>query len=103
EATVDDVGAPPAAAAPGFVRTLPAAAASTGLNADEPDGVPAHYGHVERAPDWQQLLAAEVAAQLASQSGSGDATMLMDRLTRDFEATVISTALRHTRGRRVEA
>jgi two-component system nitrogen regulation response regulator GlnG len=29
--------------------------------------------------------------------------LLMDRLTRDFEATVIAAALRHTRGRRVEA
>src|SRR5690606_9391426 len=72
EVTVD-VDTPPPAAATGFVRTLPAVAASAGLNADEADGpsVPAHYGRVERAPDWQQLLAAEVAAQLASQSGSG--------------------------------
>ncbi len=56
------------------------------------------------APGWQQLLAAEVAAQLALQSGVPfEGTMLMDRLTREFEATVIATALRHTRGRRVEA
>ncbi len=103
--TTIDVGAPPAPTTAGFVRSLPAAPAGAPLNADEADGpsAPAHYGRVERAPGWQQLLAAEVAAQLASQSGSDDATMLMDRLTRDFEATVIATALRHTRGRRVEA
>ncbi len=90
---------------PNILRTLPANVAGTALVGDEADepSAPAHYGHVERAPGWQQLLAAEVAAQLASQSESDDATMLMDRLTRDFEATVIATALRHTRGRRVEA
>jgi len=64
---------------------------------------PAHYGRVERAAGWRQLLAAEVAARLASSSDGAGASLLMDRLTRDFEATVITAALRHTRGRRVEA
>ncbi len=69
---------------------------------DEEAPAPEHYGRVERAGGWRQLLAAEVAAQLASPAGADEA-LLMDRLTRDFEATVIAAALRHTRGRRVEA
>jgi two-component system nitrogen regulation response regulator GlnG len=44
---------------------------------------------------------------LAAQSGRGgeppEASDVMDRLTRTFESTVIRTALRHTRGRRIDA
>ncbi|HEY0879148.1 MAG TPA: nitrogen regulation protein NR(I) [Zeimonas sp.] len=100
---------PGAAAAESFAAAAPerepGAMPDAALTAQEADlaSAPAHYGRVERAPGWQQLLAAEVAAQLASPSSSGDEPLLMDRLTRDFEATVIATALRHTRGRRVEA
>ena len=50
------------------------------------------------AGDWAALLGAEVARRLASGEPA-----LMDALTRQFEATVLSTALRHTHGRRVEA
>lgn len=48
--------------------------------------------------DWAALLGAEVARRLASGEPA-----LMDALTRQFEATVLGTALRHTHGRRVEA
>jgi len=87
-------------------RPVAAGAGTLAARADEEadsTAASAHYGRVERAAGWRQLLAAEVAAQLASPSGGDDATLLMDRLTRDFEATVIAAALRHTRGRRVEA
>ena len=61
-------------------------------------------------PPWAELLASEVAQQLAGavRSGSASGTVadeagVMERLTRIFEATVIRSALGHTRGRRVEA
>jgi len=55
---------------------------------------------------WAELLEREVSAMLAAQgdtpreSGESD---LMDRLSRQFESTVIRAALRHTRGRRIDA
>jgi len=58
------------------------------------------------APSWSQLLEREVSAQLAALSASGREDLhsdLMDRLAREFEGTVIRTALRHTRGRRIDA
>jgi two-component system nitrogen regulation response regulator GlnG len=48
--------------------------------------------------DWLQQLVREVDRRLVS--GEGD---VMDRLSREFEAAVIRTALRHTHGRRIEA
>ena len=48
--------------------------------------------------DWKTQLAQLVEHEL--QDSSDD---LMDRLTRQFEQTVIEVALRHTRGRRIEA
>jgi len=82
-------------------------------------------GEVEAAPEggpdalppWAELLAREAARQLAAGSASegavsGEATGsdqpveqsgVMARLTRIFEATMIRSALKHTRGRRVEA
>ncbi|HOX89370.1 MAG TPA: nitrogen regulation protein NR(I) [Burkholderiaceae bacterium] len=48
--------------------------------------------------DWTALLGAEVARRLASGEPA-----LMEALTRQFESTVLGTALRHTHGRRVEA
>jgi len=94
-----------ASAAHASLAPVDAAAPTSEVATDEADLAPPppHYGRVERAADWQQLLAAEVAAQLASSPDAGDESLLMDRLTRDFEATVIAAALRHTRGRRVEA
>ena len=50
------------------------------------------------------LLAAQSAQ--AGQSAEGQAASqsdLMDKLTREFESAVIRTALRHTRGRRIDA
>jgi two-component system nitrogen regulation response regulator GlnG len=48
--------------------------------------------------DWAGLLRQEVERRL--RSGERE---LMDAITRRFEATVIGTALRMTRGRRIEA
>jgi two-component system nitrogen regulation response regulator GlnG len=56
---------------------------------------------------WAALLEAEVAQILAAQSARGGeppaASDVMDQLTRTFESTIIRTALRHTRGRRIDA
>jgi two-component system nitrogen regulation response regulator GlnG len=83
------------AAASGSPRGAPAGA-SMGASVGEPDG--AHL--------WSQLLEREVSAQLAAQPAAAREDMhsdLMDRLAREFEGTVIRTALRHTRGRRIDA
>jgi two-component system nitrogen regulation response regulator GlnG len=58
---------------------------------------------------WASLLEREVSAMLAAQvdqaiDAHGEVhSDLMDRLTREFESAVIRTALRHTRGRRIDA
>jgi two-component system nitrogen regulation response regulator GlnG len=58
-------------------------------------------------PGWATLLEAEVAQILSSQSARGgeppSSSEVMDQLTRTFESTIIRTALRHTRGRRIDA
>ncbi|MCA3179369.1 MAG: nitrogen regulation protein NR(I) [Burkholderiaceae bacterium] len=58
-------------------------------------------------PGWASLLEAEVAQILAAQSARGgepqSASDVMEQLTRTFESTIIKTALRHTRGRRIDA
>jgi two-component system, NtrC family, nitrogen regulation response regulator GlnG len=48
--------------------------------------------------DWRRMLEREVAARLAR--GESD---IADPLTRDFESALISKALQHTGGRRIEA
>jgi two-component system nitrogen regulation response regulator GlnG len=57
-------------------------------------------------PAWVAQLEKDVSLRLNAQSVEdrlqGDSE-LMDRLTRLFEAAVIRTALRHTRGRRIDA
>src|SRR5690606_13101797 len=58
------------------------------------------------ATSWSQLLEREVSAQLAAQPAhvdEGAHSDLMDRLAREFEGTIIRAALRHTRGRRIDA
>ena len=65
-------------------------------------------------PAWARLLAQEAARLLAegtpdtasfpdAAAGTAMPPGVMERLTRVFEATLIRTALEHTRGRRVEA
>ncbi|HYF60693.1 MAG TPA: nitrogen regulation protein NR(I) [Burkholderiaceae bacterium] len=58
-------------------------------------------------PGWAALLEAEVAQLLSAQSARGGEppaeSDVMDSLTRTFESTIIRTALRHTRGRRIDA
>jgi two-component system nitrogen regulation response regulator GlnG len=55
---------------------------------------------------WLSLLEREVSIRLAGQSpqerSSGE-SVLMDEFMREFEAVLIKTALRHTRGRRIDA
>ncbi|MEN9315937.1 MAG: nitrogen regulation protein [Pseudomonadota bacterium] len=57
----------------------------------------------ETAESWSARLRQEVVAALAAQGGDVADSDLMDRLTREFERVVIGTALRHTRGRRIDA
>ncbi len=55
---------------------------------------------------WSSLLEREVARQLAAQPDAerGDgSSQLMEQLSREFESAVIRTALRLTRGRRIDA
>ncbi len=78
-------------------RSLPAApAASVAAVAAAP--ATATAAAPMAAEDWLQLLVREVDRQLVG--GDGE---VMDRLSREFEAAVIRTALRHTHGRRIEA
>ena len=93
----ETVGMPGAAGAPsGFGAAVPAASAF----ARTPPGLPA------LVQGWSQLLEQEVVAMLAAQPaderGAGT-SQIMDRLAREFESVVIRTALRHTRGRRIDA
>jgi two-component system, NtrC family, nitrogen regulation response regulator GlnG len=58
------------------------------------------------AASWEELLERQVAQLVSQQMLAGDApenSDLMDLLSNRFEAAVISTTLRHTRGRRIEA
>jgi len=58
-------------------------------------------------PNWAALLETEVLQILSAQSARGgeppSTSEVMDQLARVFESTVIKTALRHTRGRRIDA
>ena len=60
----------------------------------------------DQVPPWVALLEKEVSQKLNAQSAEqrlqGD-NELMNELTRLFEGAVIRTALRHTRGRRIDA
>ncbi len=88
---------------PGFGSVRPGAGPGPlGATSPGPFGAPAD-GAVTR---WSQLLEREVSALLAAQPieqrGDGS-SQLMDQLSREFEGTIIRTALRHTRGRRIDA
>ncbi|MFM1987565.1 MAG: hypothetical protein RJA99_522 [Pseudomonadota bacterium] len=89
----------PAPAAAGFGGDAGYVPREAGPRADAP-AAPARGG-------WAMLLEAEVAQILAAQSARGgeppSASDVMDQLTRTFESTIIRTALRHTRGRRIDA
>ncbi|MCX7228426.1 MAG: nitrogen regulation protein NR(I) [Burkholderiales bacterium] len=95
-------GTPPAfAAVPGAgTGYLPADAGFAARDGAAPTAPPARVG-------WAALLESEVAQMLAAQSARGGeppaSSDVMDQLTRTFESTIIRTALRHTRGRRIDA
>jgi len=87
----------------GIVRPLPEAAGGA-LPAPAGQAVATAAGGA--ASNWSALLEREVSALLSAQPveerGNGE-SQLMDRLSREFESVVIRTALRHTRGRRIDA
>jgi two-component system nitrogen regulation response regulator GlnG len=72
----------------------------SGAGAAAPGGTPAPAAGPVLAggADWVSQLTSEVERRL--QAGVPD---VMDALTRDFEAAVIRTALKHTHGRRIDA
>ncbi len=78
-------------------------AVTAGVSAGSPIG---QDGTAGAGGAWADLLEREVSAMLAAQGEvtreAGDSD-LMDRLSRQFESTVIRAALRHTRGRRIDA
>jgi len=105
--------APNGTAAAGFdplvgavgARVLPAAPLPAGAGAALAPAAPT--GVAAQRPPWASLLETEVAQMLSAQSARGGEppsdSDVMDRLTRVFESTIIRTALRHTRGRRIDA
>ena len=63
-------------------------------------------GHPVAPGRWGIQLERELDSLLNAQCSEGDPpehSDLMDRLVREFETTLLTTALRHTRGRRIEA
>ena len=83
----------------------PSPAAGAGAADGRPGGVE-FQPEPGALPAWAELLAKEAARQLEADDGPaspGEAVGVMERLTRIFEATLIRSALKHTRGRRVEA
>ncbi|MFM7570288.1 MAG: nitrogen regulation protein NR(I) [Betaproteobacteria bacterium] len=91
----------PAATGPG-----PSPSARLPALPPDSDAAPVERTSADTAPAWVALLEKEVSLRLSTQSVEermqGDSE-LMDYLTRQFEAVVIRTALRHTRGRRIDA
>ncbi len=90
------------------VRSAPVAVAPQPMTLAAHDssmvgGAGSALGH---APNWAALLEREVSVMLSAQSPemrSNGQSEVMDQLTRAFESAVIRTALRHTRGRRIDA
>lgn len=54
-------------------------------------------------PRWQDLLREEVARSLSVSESADSAEGRMNQWSREFEAAVLGIALKHTRGRRMEA
>ena len=105
----DTAGAAPAASiAPADAQAAASEASGSGAAAageGEDEGAAESLAAAD-APGWSTLLEREVAAHLAAQPAVLDVdghSDLMDRLTREFEGTIIRAALRHTRGRRIDA
>jgi two-component system nitrogen regulation response regulator GlnG len=70
----------------------------TGLNGHGQSGMPKPLVLNMPGEDWQSGLEAQAMALLAN-----GRTDVWDELTKRFEATLIQTALAHTRGRRIDA
>ena len=63
-------------------------------------------GQVDGGSDWTNLLSSRVSRMLAeieSDPATGSEGDIMRQLTREFESTVLSITLRHTKGRRIDA
>jgi two-component system nitrogen regulation response regulator GlnG len=72
-----------------------------------PSGITQEGGSAAVAEMWSEALEREVSRLLAEQSAAWreppEESSLMDGLTREFESVILRTALRHTRGRRIDA
>ena len=80
--------------------------AGVGVGAGAGAGAGAGSGAVMAPGRWGIQLERELDSLLNAQCSEGDPPQhsdLMDRLVREFETTLLTTALRHTRGRRIEA
>jgi len=100
----DGTTQPATAASPGGLSTI--TSSSTGLS--EPAQAQAAMGTGQpQSSAWSQVLAQEVARLLVEQTASWreppEDSTLMDGLTREFESVILKAALRHTRGRRIDA
>ena len=101
--TLDAQALVASAAPPGAGSAPPAAPGAADRVAG---GRAAGEGAAAGAATWSQLLEREVSALLAAQPVGEHAPAhsdLMERLAREFEGTIIRSALRHTRGRRIDA
>ena len=101
--TLDAQALVASAAPPGTGSAPPAAPGAADRVAG---GRAAGEGAAAGAATWSQLLEREVSALLAAQPVGEHAPAhsdLMERLAREFEGTIIRSALRHTRGRRIDA
>jgi two-component system, NtrC family, nitrogen regulation response regulator GlnG len=94
-------------AAPAVAAAVTAGAMPPGMAATAVPAVSAAPGVGAANAGWASLLETEVSKMLLAQAtagrDAGETSDVMDRLTRVFESTVIRTALRHTRGRRIDA
>ena len=91
-------------ASPGPVSVSAPTGSDVAAFSDRPTNIGG--GDIGAGGAWVDLLEREVDAMVAAQgdlSREGGESDLMDRLCRQFESTVIRAALRHTRGRRIDA
>ena len=72
-------------------------------SAADTDAPPHYRDTLTPLPTWEESLTKELQRSLTQQAGVPESSQLMDQLTRRFETILIKTALRHTRGRRIDA
>ena len=103
----DSHGAPTDTVAPSTVGHASARGMASGMASGMPSGMTQQGGSAAVAEMWSEALEREVSRLLAEQSAAWreppEESSLMDGLTREFESVILRTALRHTRGRRIDA